>query len=284
MGIRFMAQIGQTNKLMVLKEVPFGVYLDGQELGEILLPKKFAPKGLTEEDMVEVFLYFDSEDQIIATTQRPFAMLNQFAYLKVIDVNSVGAFFDWGLEKDLLCPRPEQFRAMEVNKYYLVYLKQDALGRIIATSKIDYYLDKSVPEYSAHEQVNLIVAKKTDLGIKVIVNEKHWGLVHASDIFQHLHIGQKIQGYVKHIREDGKLDIVIRKPCAEGRVQLAVRILSELEKSGGFLPYHDKSSADEINQFFGESKKRFKDTIGQLYKQGKITIEQNGIRLIKEDE
>jgi predicted RNA-binding protein (virulence factor B family) len=276
-----MAKIGQINKLMVIKEVPFGVYLDGKELGEILLPKKFVPQRVAEEDMVDVFLYYDTQDRIIATTQRPFAKLHQFAYLKVIDVNPVGAFLDWGLEKDLLCPRPEQFKPMELNKYYLVYLKQDALGRIIATSKLDYYLDKSTPEYSAHEQVNLIVAKKTELGIKVIVNEKHWGLVHASDIFQHLRIGQTIQGYVKHLREDGKLDIVIRKPCAKGRVQLAERILTELEKSNGFLPYHDKSPADEIYQFFGESKKRFKDTIGQLYKQGKIIIEPKGIRIIK---
>ena len=276
-----MAKIGQINKLMVIKEVPFGVYLDGKELGEILLPKKFVPKGVAEEDMVDVFLYYDTQDRIIATTQRPFAKLHQFAYLKVIDVNPVGAFLNWGLEKDLLCPRPEQFKPMELNTYYLVYLKQDAFGRMIATSKLDYYLDKSTPEYSIHEQVNLIVAKKTELGIKVIVNEKHWGLVHASDIFQHLRIGQTIQGYVKHLREDGKLDILIRKPCAKGRVQLAERILTELEKSNGFLPYHDKSPADEIYQFFGESKKRFKDTIGQLYKQGKIIIEPKGIRIIK---
>ena len=274
-----MAKIGQTNSLMVIKEVPFGFYLDGQELGEILLPKKSAPKGIGEEDIVDVFVYFDSEDKIIATTLRPFAELNHFAYLKAIDVNPVGAFLDWGLDKDLLCPRPEQFRPMEVNKYYLVYLKEDDKGRIIASSKIDYYLDKTISKYENSQPVNLIVAKKTDLGAKVIVDEKHWGLVHSSDIFQHLYVGQSLKGYVKQQREDGKLDIVIRKPCAEGRTQLAERILDELNKSGGYLPYHDKSSAEEIYQFFGESKKRFKDAIGQLYKQGKIKIKSNGLYL-----
>jgi predicted RNA-binding protein (virulence factor B family) len=274
-----MIKIGQFNKLMVIKEVPFGVYLDGKEYGEILLPKKYVPKNACVQDLVNVFIYFDSSDQIIATTQKPYAELGKCAFLKVIDVNPIGAFLDWGLDKDLLVPRPEQKFPMEKNKSYVVYLKQDQQGRIIASSKLDHFLDKSPCEYAINAAVDLIIAQKTELGYKVIINHQHWGLLHTSDLFQKLNLGQRISGFIKKIREDGKIDVVLRKPCAEGRLDLAERIISELEKANGFLPLHDKSSPKEIADLFGESKKRFKDAIGQLYKQGKILIESNGIQL-----
>ncbi len=276
-----MIKIGQFNRLMVTKEVPFGVYLDGKEYGEILLPKKYVPKNASPEDMIDVFIYFDSEDKIIATTRSPLAEVNKCAFLKVIDVNPTGAFLDWGLDKDLLVPRPEQQRPMEQNKFYVVYLKQDAQDRIFASSKLDYFLDKSPAEYSFNEEVNLMIAQKTDLGFKVIINHKHWGLIHTNDVFQNLYVGQKIKGYIKQIREDQKIDVVLRQQCAIARDDLSARILEALEKADGFLPLHDKSSPEEISRMFAESKKRFKNAVGQLYKEGKIILETEGIRLAK---
>ena len=274
-----MIKIGKFNALKVIKEVAFGVYLDGYELGEILLPNKHVPKNTKINDIVNVFIYFDSEDRIIATTLTPRAVVDSCAYLKVIDVNPVGAFLDWGLEKDLLVPKQEQQRLMEKNKFYLVYIKQDAKGRIIASSKLDYYLDKSQANFKPGEEVDLIVAETTALGNKVIINHSHWGLVYYADIFQTLSYGKKIRGYIKNVRPDGKIDVVLRKAGHENTHDLAERILQELHNNGGFIALHDKSSPIEIKRTFGESKKSFKNAIGNLYKQGKINIEENGIRL-----
>jgi predicted RNA-binding protein (virulence factor B family) len=276
-----MIKIGKYNTLRVIKEVPFGIYLDGEDFGEILLPKKFMPKGVTIDEEVKVFIYFDSEDKIIATTQHPFAQLGDCAFLKVIDVNPVGAFLNWGLDKDLLVPRAEQQRPMEKNKSYLVYLKQDNQNRIIASSKLDYCLDKSQPHFKPGEEVHLLIAESTPLGTKVIINNRNWGLIHTADIFQQLHYGAKMRGYIKTIREDGKIDVVLRKVGQDRIHELATRILKELQDSGGFLPLHDKSPALDIERRFGESKKGFKAAIGHLYKHNKINIEENGIRLRK---
>jgi hypothetical protein len=274
-----MIKVGQFNKLQVIKEVPFGVYLDGGEKGEILLPNKVVPQGTKIHDLVDVFIYFDSEDKIIATTARPRAQLNSCAFLKVVDVNRVGAFLDWGLDKDLLVPKPEQHRPMEKDKSYIVCLRQDSQGRIIASSKIDYFLDKSPAHYKSGDEVSLLVAETTDLGNKVIINDTHWGLIHAADIFQTLSYGKRIQGYIKTVRDDGKIDVVLRKIGQDSIRDLATRILTELQKQGGFLPLHDKSSSLDIQRAFSESKKSFKSAIGNLYKRGDILIEANGIRL-----
>lgn len=274
-----MIKVGQFNKLQVIKEVPFGVYLDGGEKGEILLPNKVVPQGTKVHDLVDVFIYFDSEDKIIATTARPRAQLNSCAFLKVVDVNRVGAFLDWGLDKDLLVPKPEQHRPMEKDKSYIVCLRQDSQGRIIASSKIDYFLDKSPAHYKSGDEVSLLVAETTDLGNKVIINDTHWGLIHAADIFQTLSYGKRIQGYIKTVRDDGKIDVVLRKIGQDSIRDLASRILTELQKQGGFLPLHDKSSSLDIQRAFSESKKSFKSAIGNLYKRGDILIEANGIRL-----
>ena len=276
-----MIKIGQFNKLMVLKEVPFGVYLDGEERGEILLPNKAVPKGTQVNDLLEVFIYFDSEDKIIATTLRPRAKLGGCSFLKVIDVNHVGAFLDWGLDKDLLVPRPEQHRPMEKDKSYIVCVKLDNLGRIIASSKLDYFLDKSPAHFKPGEEVSLLIAETTPLGNKVIINDSHWGLIHSGDIFQALSYGKRTRGYIKTVREDGKIDVVLRKIGQDSIRELGLRILSELSKMDGFIPLHDKSSPLDIQRTFSESKKSFKSAIGQLYKQGEINIEENGIRLRK---
>ncbi|MBA2710746.1 MAG: GntR family transcriptional regulator [Tatlockia sp.] len=277
-----MIKIGQFNNLKVIKEVDFGVYLDGKDWGEILLPNKVVPSGSKINDSLEVFIYFDSEDRIVATTLKPLASIGQCAFLKVIDVNSVGAFLNWGLDKDLLVPRPEQQRPMQQDKSYIVYLKQDNKGRIIASSKLDHFLDKSPITFKEGEEVDLLIAEKTEMGTKVIINERHWGLVHSSEIFQSLHYGKRMKGYIKTIRDDGKIDVVLRKTGRDNIQELSQSILAKLSKNQGFLPLHDKSSPEEIKHVLGESKKNFKMAIGQLYKQGHILIESNGIRL-KED-
>lgn len=274
-----MIKIGQFNNLEVIKEVPFGVYLDGDDWGEILLPKKVVPKGTNVGDRLDVFIYFDSEDKIIATTVRPLAQIGSCAFLKVVDVNRVGAFLNWGLDKDLLVPIPEQHRPMEKDKSYIVYLKQDNKDRIIASSKLDHFLDKSQPQFKQGDEVKLLIAETTELGTKVIINNSHWGLIHSADIFQTLTYGKRIPGYIKTIRDDNKIDVVLRKIGHDSIRELADRILTELKKKDGFLPLHDKSPSMDIQRAFSESKKSFKSAIGQLYKQGIINIEPNGIRL-----
>lgn len=274
-----MTIVGQMNTLKVMKRVPFGVYLDGGDWGEILLPTKVVPDGTEINDDLDVFIYFDSEDKIIATTKRPRATLHSVACLTVVDVNPIGAFMDWGLDKDLLAPRPEQQRLMEKGKSYIIYVKQDNKERPIASSKLDYVLDKSPAQYKVGEEVDLMIAETTQLGTKVIINDQHWGLVHASDIFQSLQYGKKIRGYIKTMREDGKIDVMLRKMGQDNTNDLAQRILNELKKMNGFLPFHDKSSPEDIMRVFRDSKKNFKNAIGYLYKQGNISIESDGIRL-----
>lgn len=274
-----MIRVGQFNKLKVIKIVSFGLYLDGEQLGEILLPNKVVPADTEVNDFVDVFIYFDSDDKIIATTARPRARLGNCAFLKVIDVNRVGAFLDWGLDKDLLVPVPEQQRPMEQDKSYIVFVKLDNKGRIIASSKLDHSLDKTPAHYKCGEEVSLLVAETTELGNKVIINDRHWGLIHSSDIFQTLSYGKRIRGYIKTVRDDGKIDVTLRKAGQDNIRDLSERILAELNKQNGFLPLHDKSLPHEIKRTLGESKKSFKSAIGQLYKQGEIIIEENGIRL-----
>lgn len=274
-----MLKVGQVNRLTVLKRVPFGLYLDGDAWGEILLPSKFVPQDTEINDKLDVFVYFDSEDKIIATTQRPRAQIDTVAFLKVVDVAPFGAFLDWGLDKDLLVPRLEQLRLMEKDQSYIVYVKHDNQGRLIASAKIDYFLDKSPAHYKPGEEVNLLIADTTALGTKVIINDKHWGLIHSSDIFQTLSYGKKIRGYIKTQRGDGKIDVVLRKMGQDNARDLAKRILSELDKMDGFLALHDKSPPEDIMRVFGESKKNFKNAIGQLYKEGDITIASDGIRV-----
>lgn len=278
-----MIKIGQHNTLKVVKKVPFGIYLDGGELGEILLPTKVVPKNTNVNDTLEVFIYFDSEDKIIATTLHPYAQVGACAFLKVIDVNQVGSFLDWGLDKDLLVPKSEQYRPMEKDKSYIVYVKQDNEGRIIASSKLDYYLDKIPTPFKQGDEVNLLIAETTNLGKKVIINDSHWGLIYSGDIFQTLDYGKRTKGYIKTIRDDGKIDVVLRKTGQNNIRELATRILTELHKMGGYLPLHDKSPSEDIYKAFGESKKNFKNAIGYLYKRKEITIESNGISMTDKD-
>jgi len=276
-----MINLGRLNNLTVVRHVPFGLYLDGGEDGDILLPKRYVPEGCQIGEELQVFVYTDSEDELVATTQRPKAMVGQFAYLKVVSVNQVGAFLDWGLAKDLLVPYPEQRRPMQEGKSYLVYVNIDNEGRVVATSRIDRFLDRWPVKYKKGEAVQLIIAEKTELGIKAIINHAHWGLIHHEDVFGQLRYGSSVQGFVKNVREDGKVDLVTSKPGRDKVDELAEAILTRLQESGGFLPLHDKTPAEDIQQRFGESKKSFKSAIGLLYKQRKIIIEVGGIRLSK---
>lgn len=274
-----MIRIGQLNTLKVIKEVDFGLYLDGEDWGDILLPRKYVPKGCKINDKIEVFIYFDSHDRIIATTQTPLATLSSLAFLKVIDINPVGVYLDWGLDKDLLVPGPEQQRPMQLGKFYIVYLKLDHKDRIIASSKLDHFLDKSPSNFKEGEAVDLLIAEKTHLGNKVIINDRHWGLIHNSEIFQTLRYGARMRGYIKTKRLDGKIDVVLRQTGPANFHDLAKCIVEELNNQGGFLALHDKSSPGEIKNAFGESKSNFKNAIGLLYKQGVIRIESDGIYL-----
>jgi uncharacterized protein len=274
-----MVHVGQFNKLKVIKEVAFGVYLDGEEFGEVLLPSKVVPKGTLIGDEVNVFIYFDSEDKIIVTTKRPRAFVGSFASLRVIDINRAGAFLDWGLDKDLLVPKALQHRPMTLNNYYVVYIFNDNEGRIVASTKLDYYLDKTPPEYMPGEEVNLIIAGTSPLGYKAIINNQHWGLIHRDDVFQSIALGNKLPGYIKKIRADGKIDVVLRKMGQDSVDELSERILEELNKADGYLPLHDKSNPEDIKRVFNESKKNFKRSLGLLYKRGKILLEAEGIRL-----
>jgi len=277
-----MIKIGQTHELEVLRIVDFGVYLDAQNLGEILLPRKHVPEGITEGDFIYAFLYFDSEDRPIATTQKPKAKVGEFAYLKMVAASDVGAFLDWGLDKDVLVPFAEQHRPLEVDKYYLVYLYLDQKdGRITASSKVDKFLDDNKPhEFKENEAVNLIIANSTDLGFKAIVNHSHYGVLYKDEVFQRLSFGQDKKGFIKRIRPDGKIDLCLQGG-QETRDKYVKIIENYLEKHEGFAPVHDKSSPKLISEIFGMSKNAFKKAIGNMYKQKAITIANDGIRLVE---
>ena len=276
-----MISIGQICELEVIKIVDFGVYLDAENLGEVLLPNKNAPDDVVVGDIIEVFLYLDSEGRPVATNQEPYAIVGEFAYLEVVDVSKVGAFLDWGLDKDVLVPFAEQHRPMEVGRSYLVYLFIGLDGRITASSKIDKFLDDDRPhDFKPQQAVDLIIASSTELGYKAIVNHSHWGVLYKNDVFQRLSFGQSLKGFIKHIRPDGKIDLSLQGG-QESRDKYSKIILNYLHKKDGFAPVHDKSDPELISDLFGMSKGAFKKAIGGLYKQRIISIETGGIRLLE---
>lgn len=279
-----MIQLGKYSTLKVVKELDFGMYLDGgEEFGEILLPTKYIPKGTKVGDEIEVFLYLDSEDRIIATTLKPYAQAGEFAYLQVASVNRVGAFLDWGLPKDLLVPFREQRSEMKQGYKYIVYIYADVESRrLVASAKLNKFLDNTPVEYDYNEEVDLLVTQKTDLGWKVIVNSRHSGMIYDNEIFVPIQKGDRIKGYVKHIRRDEKLDITLQKTGydVEAMDTLAKEIFEKLKASGGIIPLSDKSSAEEIAEIFGCSKKSYKKAIGSLYKAKLINITPKTIELI----
>ena len=279
-----MVEIGRYNTLTVVKVVDFGVYLDGEERGEILMPKEYVPANCFPDDEVRVFVYFDSEDRIVATTEIPNVLVGGFAFLRVVAVSQVGAFLDWGLRKDLLVPFREQREPMVEGKSYLVYAYVDkASDRIVASTKVDKYLDQIFPDYEPNQEVDLLIARKTDLGYAVIINNAHWGLVYDKEIFQPLKIGQKLKGYIQTVREDEKIDVSLQPSGYEKIEGLAKVVLDKLKDYDGVLDLSDKSDPEEIYRVFGCSKKNYKKALGTLFKQGLISISDTEVRLKSED-
>ena len=277
-----MALIGRFNTLQVSKFTNFGLYLDAGADGEILLPKRYIPKqeALEVGDWLNVFVYLDSEDRVIATTQKPKVQVGGFASLKVVEINSVGLFLDWGLSKDLLLPHSEEKRPLQVGDYVLVHVYLDPRSRrITATARLDRFLDNSPATYQVGEQVELLIAERTDLGFKAIINERHWGLLHKNELFRFVRSGMRETGYIREVRDDGKINLSLQPVGAEQRDVLAERIVEALQAAGGFLPLSDKSPAELISQQFSVSKGNFKKAIGGLYKRGVILIGDDGIRL-----
>ncbi|WP_018249785.1 CvfB family protein [Orenia marismortui] len=272
--------IGKYNEGKVVKEVDFGLYLEisGEE---ILLPKKYIPEGTEIGDILKVFLYKDSEDRLIATTLTPKAEVGDYAYLEVKDVSRIGAFLDWGLEKDLLVPYREQRGKMKKGKKYVVrvYLDQET-DRIVATEKFDRFINHNELDVSEGDEVNILIYRYTDLGVEVIIDDKYYGLVYNDDIFKNLKIGQRHKGYIKKVREDNKIDLSLRK-IGYGRIEDAkTKILKKLKEKEGFLALNDKSSPDLIKKVLEMSKGTFKKAIGGLYKEEIINITAEGIKLI----
>ena len=275
--------VGQFNLMRVDRKVDFGFYMDDGAEG-ILLPKRFVPSGLQVDDTISVFVYHDSDNRLIATTQEPFAVVGDIAALKVVAITNQGAFLDWGLMKDLFVPVSQQLSSMRLGGKYLVKLYLDKqTGRVAATEKIDNQISNDILTVKEGEKVKLQVYRESDIGYVVIVNQVHQGLVYKNEVFTHLHIGQMIdEGFVKKIREDNKLDIGIGKQGVEKLDDDQLKLIQLLKLHKGFLPYHDKSSPEDIYAFFGISKKAFKMNVGILYKAKKITIEDGGIHLMPE--
>ncbi len=277
-----MITVGKYYSLEVVKSVHFGFYLDAANLGEVLLPGKYAADDLAIGDFIDVFLYLDSEDRPVATTETPFAKVGEFAYLRVMAITKVGAFLDWGLEKDILVPFAEQHVPMVAGRSYLVYLYLDkASGRITASSKIDKFLDDERPhDFKEKQSVNLIIANTTDLGFKAIINHSHWGVLYTNDVHERLSFGQYKEGFIKQVRPDNKIDLTLQGGAGD-RSKHALLIEKQLNENDGFMAVHDKSDPALISKMFGMSKGAFKKAIGILYKQKVIVIEKDGIRLTK---
>ncbi|MNF64709.1 hypothetical protein D3C85_799040 [compost metagenome] len=277
-----MAVIGRMNSLQVVKHTDFGLYLDGGADGEILLPKRYIPKDTPSEveDWLNVFIYLDSDDKLIATTESPKVQVGQFASLKVVDINRVGLFLDWGLPKDLLLPHSEEKRPLQVGDYCVVYVFVDKRSkRITATARLDRYLDSVPPTYTVGQEVDLLVVESTDMGFKAIINGKHWGLIHKNELFKFMRSGMQEKGFIKEVRADGKISLSLQAVGQEAASSLGEQILAKLREHDGVLPLNDRSSPEAISALFRVSKGNFKKAIGGLYKQGRIVIHDDRIEL-----
>lgn len=274
--------VGQYNTLKVSRKVDFGFYLDDGGEG-ILLPKRFAPRTLRIGDELEVFVYHDSDNRLIATTQKAKACVGEIVKMKVVSVTGLGAFLDWGLMKDLFVPKSKQLGGMREGAEYLVKLYIDEqTGRVAATEKIEALLSNDELTVKELDIVDLLVYRRSELGYVMVINNRHTGILHSNEVYTTLHIGDRVQGFIKTIRPDNKIDVVLGKPGFQKVEDETGKILRLLAENDGYLPYHDKSDPQEIYDFFGMSKKTFKMTTGNLYRQKKITFTKTGIQLIDE--
>lgn len=282
-----MALIGRFNSLQIIKRTDFGLYLDAEQDGEILLPNRYIPKDQPTEagDWINVFVYLDSEDRIIATTQKPKVQVGQFASLKVVEVNRIGIFLDWGLPKDLLLPHSEEKRPLQVGDYCVVYVYIDQrTHRITATARLDRYLDTVPASYTSGQAVDLLVAEQTPMGFKAIIEGKHWGLIHQNEVFKFLRSGMQEKGFIKEVRPDGKISLSLQPLGRQAVDALGQQILGLAKARNGVLEVSDKSSPELISKLFGVSKGAFKKAIGGLYKQGLIVIYDDRIELPETDD
>jgi uncharacterized protein len=275
-----MLALGKTNRLTVKKQVKFGFYLDGLSWGEILLPNNVAPAGLTVGTELDVFLYLDSEDQLIATTEQPKIKVGEVAQLDVVATTKVGAFVNWGLKKDLLVPFSEQQIPLKEGQKYLLYCYVDNSNRIVASTKLDRHLHKTTPHYNAGDKVAIIISEQTDIGYKAVVNHQHWGVLYKSEVFKPLRRGEKMSAFIVKVRDDGKIDLRLNASTFKQAQELTTKVISKLEQNGGKLALTDKSSPELIYATFGVSKKAYKQAIGTLYKDKKIVILDAGIILV----
>ena len=267
--------------MKVLRAVDFGFYLDDGAEG-ILLPKRFAPEGLAIGNEIKVFIYHDSEGRLVATTQHPLGIVGDIVKLKAITVTNQGAFLDWGLMKDIFVPKSKQLSGMRQGGEYLVKIYIDEqTERVAATEKIEPFLSNETLTVKEKDIVGLTVYRRTDIGYLVIINNIHTGVLHFNEIYQSIGVGDKMKGFIKAIRPDNKIDVVVGKPGYNRVEDEAEKVLRLLNENNGYLPYHDKSNPEEIYEFFGMSKKAFKMAVGTLYKQQKITLAKTGIKLIE---
>ncbi|MDR0393866.1 MAG: GntR family transcriptional regulator [Tannerella sp.] len=275
-------EIGKYNRLKIIKAVSFGLYLDGKNGEEILLPTRYVPPQAEIGDEIEVFIYNDNEGRPIATTEHPYGTVGEFQYLKVKEVSDAGAFLDWGIMKDLLVPYREQKATLIAGQYYPVYIYLDFITkRIVASTRIDKFLDNLPPDYQYNQEVDLLITDETDLGYKAIINNRHWGLLYKNELFETVKKGERRKGYIKEVREDDKIDLRL-SPAGYDKIEgISKKIMSLLAENNGYLELSDKSEASEIHSLLSCSKKSFKKAIGALYRQRLITIEDCGIRTIE---
>lgn len=277
-----MTGLGYMNTLRVVKRVEFGVYLDGGELGEILLPRLQVPEGCVPGDSLEVFLYHDTEHRLIATIQRPLAAVGEVGFLEVRSVNDVGAFLIWGVPKDLFVPFALQAEPMREARQYLVYVYLDRVsGRITGSSRLNRHIAKVDPDLPIGQEVSLVIGPRTEEGFRAIIDHRVWGFLYNNDLFREVRMGMKVQGFVKSVREDGKVDLCLDRPGYEKVDGVAAAILDEVIRQGGTLALSDSSPAADIQRCFGVSKKTFKKALGALFKDRKVLLEPGRILLAK---
>jgi predicted RNA-binding protein (virulence factor B family) len=276
-----MANLGHYNTLTILRRSDVGLFVDGDELGDILLPRKYVTDSMQPGDQLELFLYNDSEDRLVATTLRPHAEVGECAYLKVVSTDYYGAFLDWGLPKDLLVPFSEQHRTLQKGYSYTVFLYVDtSTQRIAASSKLENWLAIDDSHFKPRQPVKLLIYGKSDLGFKAVIDGTHLGQLYTNEVFRPLHYGEKVNGFIKQLREDGRIDLMLQLPSHLQGNQLSDKIIEHLRKNDGVSTLTDKSPPDDIYQTFGVSKSSYKKALGQLYKLQRITIEKHQITLL----